>query len=208
MTLSDWQKNGWVKPHRATAQEIVDLLAVAERDLKDAGAKGLSDDWRFSIAYNGALQASTAALLASGYAVPKGESSHFRVIQSLPFTIGLGQAEVDQFDALHEHLRLGRRHQSGGSEGDSSIRAGLGRPDPGVAGGEPSATVKRLNRQTFRNPIIHSGRSTAPSLYLYGSRPRSRSKVGAPLSIAWRMISAVSTTPGLHSRLAASKPQL
>jgi hypothetical protein len=102
MTLSDWQKNGWVKPHRPTREEIADLLAVAERDLKDARAKGLSGDWRFNIAYNGALQASTAALLASGYAVPKGESSHFRVIQSLPMTIGSDQAEVDRFDVFRK----------------------------------------------------------------------------------------------------------
>src|SRR5689334_7896143 len=83
MSLADWQKNGWVKAHKATPREVADLLAVAERDLRDARAKGLSDDWRFSIAYNGALQASTAALLASGFSVPTGESSHFRVIQSL-----------------------------------------------------------------------------------------------------------------------------
>jgi hypothetical protein len=98
MSLSDWQKNGWLKAHKTSAEEIAALLALANRDLKDAKAKGLSDDWRFNIAYNAALQASNAALAACGYAVPKGESNHFRVIGSLAFTIGMEKGEVERFD--------------------------------------------------------------------------------------------------------------
>jgi uncharacterized protein (UPF0332 family) len=98
MSLSEWQKNGWLKLHQASGQEIADLLALAERDLKSAKAKGLGDDWRFSIAYNAALQSATAALIASGYNVPKGESHHFRVIGSLAFTIGLDAKSVEQLD--------------------------------------------------------------------------------------------------------------
>ena len=56
MTLADWERNGWLKPHRTTAGEIHDLLAVVERDLSDSVAKGVSSDWRLSIAYNAALQ--------------------------------------------------------------------------------------------------------------------------------------------------------
>jgi hypothetical protein len=85
MNLADWHKNGWIKPHQTSPQEIADL--------KDAKAKGLSDDWRFNIAYNAALQTATAALAASGYTVAKGDSNHFRVIQSLAFTIGLDAGE-------------------------------------------------------------------------------------------------------------------
>ena len=102
MSLSEWQKNGWLKPHAASAQEIADLLALAERDLNDCRAQGLSDDWKFNIAYNAALQASAAALAASGYAVPKGDSNHFRVIQSLAHTIGLDSAAVAKFDGYRK----------------------------------------------------------------------------------------------------------
>jgi hypothetical protein len=102
MSLSDWQKNGWLKPHKTSPQEIADLLALAVRDLKDCKAQGLSDDWRFNIAYNGALQASSAALAASGYAVPKGDSNHFRVIQSLTYTVGLDVNEVTKFDGYRK----------------------------------------------------------------------------------------------------------
>ena len=89
MSLNDWLKNGWLKPHKPRRQEVVDLLALADRDLKDSKVSGLGNDWRFNIAYNAALQAGTAALIVSGYSVPKGESHHFRVIASLEFTIEL-----------------------------------------------------------------------------------------------------------------------
>jgi len=66
--------------------------------LKDCRSKGLSDDWKFNIAYNAALQASNAALVASGYAVAKGDSNHFRVIQSLAHTVGLDAKGIADFD--------------------------------------------------------------------------------------------------------------
>src|SRR6266849_3119750 len=102
MSLSDWQKNGWLKPHETSREEIADLLSLAVRDLKDSKTKGLSDDWRFNIAYNGALQASSAALAASGYAVAKGDSNHFRVIQSLGHTVGLDARSVALFDGFRK----------------------------------------------------------------------------------------------------------
>lgn len=90
MSLIDWQKNGWLKRHSPTVQEISDLRALAARDLRNAKAKGLDDDWGFSIAYNAALQAATAALTASGFGVPKRDSHHFRVIGSLAFNARIG----------------------------------------------------------------------------------------------------------------------
>ncbi len=102
MTLSDWQKNGWLKSHATSPQEIAGLLALADRDLKDCRTKGLSDDWKFNIAYNAALQASSAALAASGYAVAKGDSNHFRVIQSLAFTIGADTTSIHRFDSFRK----------------------------------------------------------------------------------------------------------
>jgi hypothetical protein len=37
MSLADWANNGWLRPHKSSAQEIADLLAIVERDLADAG---------------------------------------------------------------------------------------------------------------------------------------------------------------------------
>ena len=58
MSLADWANNGWLRPHKSSAQEIADLLAIVERDLADAGGN-ISADLRFGIAYNGALKLCT-----------------------------------------------------------------------------------------------------------------------------------------------------
>ncbi len=87
MTLKQWTDNGWLKSHRTSAEEIGNLLAIAERDLKDVIEGGISADWRFGIAYNAALKLCTILLYAEGY---KAERSlqHYRTIQALPFILG------------------------------------------------------------------------------------------------------------------------
>ena len=86
MSLQDWLKNGWLVEHQTSRQEMVDLLAMADRDLAQSRMPHLSPDWQLNIAYNAALQAATAALAASGYRAAR-EAHHYRVIQSLAFTI-------------------------------------------------------------------------------------------------------------------------
>ena len=102
MSLQQWQDNGWLRRHEPTRGEIEDLLAVVDRDLEDSAAEGLSPDWRLNIAYNAALQAATAALVASGYRVRRGESHHYRAIQSLRHTIGADPDLVAQLDAFRK----------------------------------------------------------------------------------------------------------
>jgi hypothetical protein len=87
VSFADWVKNGWLIAHKSSKQEIANLLGIVARDLKDSQARDVSDDWRFAIAYNGALQAATAALAAAGYRAGR-ESHHYRVIQSLELTVG------------------------------------------------------------------------------------------------------------------------
>jgi len=105
MSLSDWERNGWVVKHRTSRQEIHDLLQVVERDLADSAAEGLSADWRMNIAYNAALQAATAALAAAGYR-PSREAHHYRVIQSLRETIGAEASVVATFDAFRKKRNI------------------------------------------------------------------------------------------------------
>ena len=62
MSLKDWEKNGWLKPHSTNRQEIQNLLEIVERDLQDSKVGEISYDWRFAIAYNAALQCCTIAL--------------------------------------------------------------------------------------------------------------------------------------------------
>ena len=47
MSLEQWLQNGWLRQHDLTLAESQQLLAVAERELSDAEAKGLSADGRF-----------------------------------------------------------------------------------------------------------------------------------------------------------------
>ena len=105
MSLADWQKNGWLTPHRTSAREIADLLAVVERDLADSAAKGVSADWRMNIAYNAALQSATSALAASGYRATR-DQHHFRVIRSLGETIGARTEVVATFDAFRKKRNI------------------------------------------------------------------------------------------------------
>ncbi len=86
MSLNDWVREGYLKPHRTSPQEVSNLLAIVERDLQDATAT-ISTDWQFGIAYNAALTLSSIVLHASGYRAV-GRGHHFRTIQSLSLILG------------------------------------------------------------------------------------------------------------------------
>ncbi|MGH8674529.1 MAG: hypothetical protein ACREVG_09495 [Burkholderiales bacterium] len=105
MSLGDWLRNSWLVEHKTSAEEIAALLAIVERDLANAKVAGLSDDWRFNIAYNAALQAATAALAASGFRAAR-EQHHYRTIQSLALTIGCRAANVDRFDRFRKKRNI------------------------------------------------------------------------------------------------------
>jgi hypothetical protein len=96
MSLQDWANNGWLRPHQTSTQEIADLLGIVERDLADAEGN-ISSDWRFGIAYNGALKLCTILLQASGYRAEK-NLQHYRTIAALPLI--LGEQRKDDADYL------------------------------------------------------------------------------------------------------------
>ena len=131
MSLGEWLRNSWLVEHKTSPQEIAGLLAIVERDLANAKVAGLSDDWRFNIAYNAALQAATAALAASGFRAAR-EQHHYRTIQSLAPTIGWQSGNLDQLDRFrkkteHHRLRIGRgnfrwRSASDAENGSSAPR--------------------------------------------------------------------------------------
>ena len=51
-SFSKLQAANKLKPHKASKEEISNLLAVVERDLRDAALFELSADRRFATAYN------------------------------------------------------------------------------------------------------------------------------------------------------------
>ena len=99
MSLADWLANRWIVTHEATTEEIADLFAVVDRDLKDAAVPRLSPDWRLGITYNAALQLATLALAAEGYR-PGRERAHERAILSLRDTVDIGSRTVDLLDTI------------------------------------------------------------------------------------------------------------
>jgi len=39
MRLADCEKNGWIRPHQTSCEEIKQLLEMVNRDIKDSGQK-------------------------------------------------------------------------------------------------------------------------------------------------------------------------
>lgn len=112
MSLRDWLDRGWLATHRPDPREIQELLGVADRDIADSQAKGISNDTRLSLAYNAALQLAVAALAASGYRAGR-RAHHYRAIQSLAFTIGASTDLVDQLDAFRKKRNISDYERAG-----------------------------------------------------------------------------------------------
>lgn len=112
MSLNDWLDKGWLIKHRPDRREITELLGIADRDIADSQAKGISTDTRLGLAYNAALQLAVAALAASGYR-PGREAHHYRAIQSLAFTIGASTDLVDQLDSFRKKRNISDYERAG-----------------------------------------------------------------------------------------------
>jgi len=98
MSLAQWHKNGWLKPHPASPQETSDLLEIARRDITDASAQDLSPDWCFGIAYNAALKLCTVLLRSEGYSAEK-NLNQYRTLQALGIILPGRKEDVSYLDA-------------------------------------------------------------------------------------------------------------
>ena len=106
MSLEDWHKFGWLKPHRTDERELGNLLAIADRDISDATAGGLSNDWKFGIAYNAALKLCTMMLYDAGF-MPEKTLAHYRTLLSIEYTLGTERKS----DAVYlDACRAKRKH--------------------------------------------------------------------------------------------------
>src|SRR5258705_4970792 len=99
MSLPHWERNGWLQSHKSSPNEVRDLLSVVDRDLADSAAEGLSADWRMNIAYNAAVQAATVCLATAGYRTSR-DQQPYRLLQSLPETLGTGASIVNIVDTV------------------------------------------------------------------------------------------------------------
>jgi hypothetical protein len=112
VSLQDWLKSRWLIEHKSSRQEIADLLGMADRDLKQCQTPHLSSDWQLNIAYSAALQAAMAALAAAGYRAAR-EAHHYRVIQSLAYTIKVDPVLIAQLDKFRKKRNISSYEQAG-----------------------------------------------------------------------------------------------
>ena len=85
---------------------------MANRDLGDSQTPGLSPDWKLNIAYNAALRVATAALAACGFRASR-QAHHYRVIQSLAYTIGADAELVAQLDTFRKKRNIADYERAG-----------------------------------------------------------------------------------------------
>ena len=112
MSLEDWLNDKLIEKHRPSAREIADLLHICDRDLQQSQIPELGPDWRLSIAHNAAVQAARAALAAAGYRARK-EGQHYRVIQSLAFTIKPDPTTIKQLDKFRQKRNISDYERAG-----------------------------------------------------------------------------------------------
>jgi hypothetical protein len=87
MTLEKWAEYGWLKAEPTSRDEIRNLLAIADRDLRDANVALISEDRRFEAAFSAARTSASIALRATGYRTSTQTGHHIRTIESLELTI-------------------------------------------------------------------------------------------------------------------------
>ena len=126
MTLENLLHIGKLKSHKPSPAELQRLLAAARRNLKDAGHTEISPESRFDIAYKAVMQCALLAMLAQGFRPSTNEPGHHAiVIQSLPKTLGIPNADMLVLDKLRKKRNLSDYSGEGvsGSEAESCIRA-------------------------------------------------------------------------------------
>lgn len=88
MNYNDFIQAGKIKPIKASVEEIKEIMALADRDLKMADFVITQNwDWAFSISYNSALQASRAYMYSKGYR-PTGHEAHKTTFEFMKKSFG------------------------------------------------------------------------------------------------------------------------
>ena len=95
-SLEAWADNGWLQRHEATREEIDNLLAIVDRETRDARVPGLSLDAQLGMLYNAALKLADIALRVHGYRADRA-NAHYRTITAIPLTLGTDWAESARF---------------------------------------------------------------------------------------------------------------
>lgn len=115
MNLKDWasQHPDDLIEERADAAAIAELEKVADREILDADSVR-SCEGRLGHSHNAILAIASAVLAVAGYRIRKGSPSlHWRLIESLEFTLGLRGTEIKELQDYRRKRRLSIYEQSG-----------------------------------------------------------------------------------------------
>ncbi len=92
---------------------IAELVKVADREIKDA-ASVVSFEGKLGHSHNAVLAVAAAALASNGFRIRKGTSSHhWRLIESLEFTLGLEAPNIKELQDYRRKRSLSIYEQSG-----------------------------------------------------------------------------------------------
>lgn len=113
MSLTGLSKEGRLRKHRTSPQEIKALLGIAQRSIADASVQEVSADARFAMVYNAILQLATIPLCCLGYRA-QGEGRHFTTFQTLTETMGSDQSDrVAYFDDCRKKRNIAEYDRAG-----------------------------------------------------------------------------------------------
>ncbi len=112
MSLNNWLNEGHLKAHETSKKEIIQLMKVFSRDIKDAQTENLSIDRKFATAYNAALIVARAALAAKGYRT-SGEGNHYWTIKSLACTMELDHQTVNKLNKFRKKRNISDYEMTG-----------------------------------------------------------------------------------------------
>lgn len=120
MGLDEWLRQGRLRQHRPSLQELEDLLGLADRSLADARVEGVSADGRFSAAYTAALSLATIPLCILGYRT-RGTGHHALTFASLAETLGPDCAEFARYLNLCRSKRNETEYRRAGTIQEAAV---------------------------------------------------------------------------------------
>lgn len=96
MSLNELEANGRLRRHETSAQEVADLMRIAEAGLADARVEAVTLDRRFCAAYDAARALADLVLACAGYRT-MGAGRHVTVFEALPMAMGEERAELSGY---------------------------------------------------------------------------------------------------------------
>jgi len=128
MTLDEWVDlhRGDLVPEAADTRVVRELRGVVDREIQDAEVV-VSPEGKLMHAHSACLAIASATLAISGYRVRRGSPNHhWRLIESLEFTLGLAPRRVKELQEYRKKRSLAVYERAGivtGTEADAALAA-------------------------------------------------------------------------------------